>query len=280
MEGRAATATSSEEPHQDTSSKLDDTSGSAASLLDAKSQAAARQARFKALQSRARTSQAKNLKEAAAESQRLAQDPNALSSLARKQDFAAHKLLKAETEANGEDFERKRAWDWTVDETEKWDKRMKKKSRRRGEVAFQDYTQESKKIYKRQLREFKPDMEGYEKEKMAALERAAASGGLEIVETDDGELIAIDKEGTFYSTADSTDFVESKPSKAAIDKLVADLKKAEETRLRKRRERGNEDDPDVTYINEQNKQFNQKLQRFYDKYTTEIRDSFERGTMV
>jgi len=47
----------------------------------------------------------------------------------------------------------------------------------------------------------KPDMDRYEKEKMAAVERAAASGGLEIVETDDGELVAVDKDGTFYSTA-------------------------------------------------------------------------------
>ena len=61
------------------------------------------------------------------------------------------------------------------------------------------------------------------------------------------------------------------------------MKKAEEARLRKRRERmarDGQDDGDVTYINEKNKQFNQKLSRFYNKYTAEIRDSFERGTMI
>ena len=46
------------------------------------------------------------------------------------------------------------------------------------------------------------------------------------------------------------------------------------------RKRHNEDEGDVTYINEKNKQFNQKLDRFYNKYTAEIRDSFERGTMI
>jgi pre-mRNA-splicing factor SYF2 len=30
----------------------------------------------------------------------------------------------------------------------------------------------------------------------------------------------------------------------------------------------------------QNKQFNEKLKRFYDKYTADIRDSFERGTAL
>jgi pre-mRNA-splicing factor SYF2 len=142
---------------------------------------------------------------------------------------------------------------------------MEKKQRHRDDVAFQDYRQDARKVYKRQLREMQPDLDAYEKEKIAAVERAAASGGLEIVETDDGELVAVDRNGTFYSTADSTDFTENKPDRAAVDRLVSDLRKAEEVRLKKRRDRRGEEDADVTYINEKNKQFNQKLARFYDK---------------
>lgn len=239
------------------------------------------------------------MKETVAESQRLATDPALLSNLSRKHAFASHNLLKADTEEAGEDFERKRAWDWTIDESERWDRRMEKKQRHRDDVAFQDYRQDARKVYKRQLREMQPDLDAYEKEKIAAVERAAASGGLEIIETEDGELVAVDRNGTFYSTADSTDFTENKPDRAAVDRLVADLRKAEEVRLKKRRDRRGEEDPDVTYINEKNKQFNQKLARFYDKvrhlcgcfteyarliyiiqYTKEIRDSFERGTAL
>ena len=143
---------------------------------------------------------------------------------------------------------------------------MEKKERHREDVAFQDYRQDARKVYKRQLRELKPDMEQYEKEKMAAIQRAAVSGGLEIVETDDGELVAVDKDGRFYSTADSTDFAENKPDRAAVDRLVSDLRKAEEVRLKKRRERGRgDDDGDVTYINEKNKLMNQRLNKFYNK---------------
>ncbi|RAH85609.1 SYF2 splicing factor domain protein [Aspergillus japonicus CBS 114.51] len=247
---------------------------------DAASKARLRKERFKALQARAKTATERNLKETAAETQRLATDPALLSSISRKHAFASHNLLKADTEAAGEDFERKRAWDWTVDESEKWDKRMEKKQRHRDDVAFQDYTQDARKVYKRQLRELQPDLEGYERDKMAAIEKAAANGDLEIVETNDGEMIAVDKNGTFYSTADTVGFTENKPDRAAVDKLVADLRKAEEVRLKKRRDRRGDDDGDVTYINEKNKQFNQKLARFYNKYTTEIRDSFERGTMI
>ncbi|EEH03729.1 pre-mRNA-splicing factor syf2 [Histoplasma capsulatum G186AR] len=237
--------------------------------------------RFKALQARAKNAAEKNLRETAAESKRLATDPSLLSSISRKHAFASHNLLKADTEAQGEDFERKRAWDWTVDESEKWDKRMEKKQRHRDDTAFQDYRQDARKIYKRQMRQMQPDLEAYEKEKILAVEKAAASGGLQIVEAEDGELVAVDKNGTFYSTADSVDFAENKPDRAAVDRLVADLRKAEEIRLKKRKDRGRDDEEaDVTYINDKNKKFNQQLARFYNKYTAEIRDSFERGTMI
>jgi pre-mRNA-splicing factor SYF2 len=240
---------------------------SMSSTSDVAAKAKERAERFKALQARAKTGAQKNLKEATLESQRLATDPNLLTSLNRKSAIASHNLLKADAEAAGEDFERKRAWDWTIDESERWDKRMKKKDNHRDDQAFQDYRQDSRKVYKRQIRDLKVDMDGYEKEKMKAVEKAAASGGLEIVETDDGELVAVDKDGTFYSTADSTGFVEHKPPKDAVDRLVKDLQQAEDARLKKRRERmgANGDEGDVTYINEKNKNFNQKLNRFYNK---------------
>jgi pre-mRNA-splicing factor SYF2 len=258
-EPAASTVTSEETPVQAESS--------AAATSDAAAKAKERMERFKALQARAKTGAQKNLKEATLESQRLATDPNLLTSLNRKSAIASHNLLKADTEAAGEDFERKRAWDWTIEESERWDKRLKKKEAHRDDQAFQDYRQDSRKVYKRQIGNLKPDMDRYEKEKMAAVERAAASGGLEIVETDDGELVAVDKDGTFYSTADSTGFVEHKPPKYAVDRLVKDLQQAEDARLKKRKERmgQNGDDGDVTYINEKNKQFNQKLNRFYNK---------------
>ncbi|UKZ80621.1 Pre-mRNA-splicing factor syf2 [Trichoderma virens FT-333] len=230
---------------------------------DAAAKAQDRMARFKALQARAKKSSETNFKEATLESQRLSTNPSELTALHRRHAIASHKLLKADTEEAGEDFERKRAWDWTIDESEKWDK-------------------QANKSYKRQLRNINTDLEKYEKQKMAAIEKAAASGGLDIVETEDGELIAVDKDGTFYSTADSTSFTQNKPDKEAIDRLVKDLQRAEDVRLKKRKERmaQNGEDGDVTYINEKNKQFNQKLSRFYNKYTAEIRDSFERGTMI
>ncbi|KAL0258057.1 Pre-mRNA-splicing factor SYF2 [Diplodia seriata] len=240
-----------------------------------------RMSRFKALQARQAAARKSNLKESTAEAQRAQIDPNALTALHRKHAIASHKLLKAETQEQGDDFERKRAWDWTVEESERWDRRMEKKGKHRKDVAFQDYRQDATKSYKRQLRDLKPDLDGYERQKMEAVKRAAQNGGLEIVEMDDGELIAVDRDGSFYTTADSTDFVNHRPEKEAVDKLVADIRKAEDARLKARRARGIDDDSgDVTYINQKNKQFNEKLARFYNKYTADIRESFERGTAI
>jgi pre-mRNA-splicing factor SYF2 len=254
-----------------------------------------RLARFKALQARQKASRSANLKDTKSETARLATDPALLMQLERRRATASHKLLKAETA----DFERKRAWDWTAEEAAAWDRRLEKKAKHKADTGFADYTQDARKVYKRQLRDVPPDVAGYEKQKREAIERAAASGGLEIVETEDGELIAVDRDGSFYSTAESTEFVNSKPEKAAVDRLVEDIRKAEAQRMKKRRERGLEDDTggDVTYINQkvcaiglgcvrvmltvlQNKQFNDKLARFYNKYTSDIRDSFERGTAI
>lgn len=246
-----------------------------------------RAARFAALRARNQASRKENLKDTKNEAKRLSIDPSQLTSLSRKKDIAQHKLLKADTEAAGEDFERKRAWDWTIDESERWDKRMAEKQAAREGVAFQDYSKEAEKTYNRQIGNleragFDERKALYEKQKNEAINRAVQSGGLEIVETENGELIAVDKDGAFYSTADSIQFADSKPDRAAVDRLVDDIKKAEENRQKKRRERGKQDDngEDVSYINEKNKQFNQKLARFYNKYTADIRESFERGTAI
>ena len=265
-DGEPAKRRFAEDPTQDPENTPKAIDGENSVRTNAISQADERRERFRALKARQNESRKENHKESVAENQRLKIDPNLLAALNRKQATASHKLLKADTAAAGEDFERKRAWDWTVDESEKWDRRMEKKENHRQDVAFQDFTQQARKVYKRQMRDFKPDLEAYEKEKMEAVQRAAQSGELEIVETEDGELIAVDKNGSFYSTSDSMGFVNNKPDKAGIDRLVNDTRKAEELRLKKRRDRGKgDDDEDVTYINEKNKQFNQKLARFYDK---------------
>jgi pre-mRNA-splicing factor SYF2 len=245
----------------DASSQDNDTTSSAAQTPTSTTDStttisqADRLARFAALRNRNKSSRDDNRKATTLEVSRASADPGALASLSRRKERASEKLLHAQTLEDGDDWDRKRAWDWTAEESAAWDKKQAKKKAHRDNVAFQDFSQDANKIYKRQVREMNPDVSNYEAEKMAAVERAAQSGGLEIVETEDGELIAVDKDGSFYSTKDSTDFVGNKPSKEKIDKLVGEIQKAEEVRLKKRKERsGKEEDGDVTYINDKNKQ--------------------------
>lgn len=256
-----------------------------------------RASRFLALKSRAVASSRANLAETAAEAKRTSINPTLLSNLQRKAAVAQHNLLKADTEEEGGKgaFERKRAWDYTIEESEKWDERVGKKREKREKNSFQDYGSEAGKIYGRQIAQMERSAKGkdgvggdvnreeYEQQKAELIDNAAKSGGLEVVELDSGETVAIDSNGTFYADVESVGFVEQKPKRENVDRLVADLKKAEEVRLKKRKERrGAEanEDGDVTYINDKNKQFNLKLARFYDRYTGEIRESFERGTAM
>lgn len=253
--------------------------------------AADRAAKFAALRKRATQSARSNMSEAKAEAQRAAIDPTVLSNLSRRSAIAQHNLLKADTEENDGTgaFERKRAWDYTIEESERWDERMAQKKQAREKNSFQDYGAEAAKIYDRQIRELEKsaakdggrNREEYQRQKAELIETAARNGGLEIVEMDNGELVAIDREGRFYADQNNTGFVEQKPRKENVDRLVDDIRKAEEVRLKKRKDRrGEENDGDVTYINEKNKQFNLKLARFYDRYTSDIRESFERGTAI
>jgi pre-mRNA-splicing factor SYF2 len=191
-----------------------------------------------------------------------------ISKLQDAHDKASYKLLKSEDP----DFERKRNWDYTVEESESWDKRMSKKARSRDNVAFADYTQEANKVYKRQIKQMdKVDLDNYASQKAEKLQRQVQSGLLKLIESPDGDLYTVNPLNNHI------------PSKEAIDKLVDDLEKGERARLKARAARGirdEQDGGDVTYINQKNKQFNDKLTRFYNKYTTEIRESFERGTAI
>jgi pre-mRNA-splicing factor SYF2 len=261
-----ATTTEDTAPSQD-----NDTTSSAAptptSTTDSTTPASQsdRLARFAALRNRNKSSRDDNRNATTLEVSRASADPGALASLSRRKERATEKLLHAQTLEDGEDWDRKRAWDWTAEESAAWDKKQAKKKAHRDNVAFQDFGQDANKIYKRQVKDMAPDVSNYEAEKMAAVERAAQSGGLEIVETEDGELIAVDKDGSFYSTKDSTDFVGNKPAKEKIDKLVGEIQKAEEVRLKKRKERsGKEEDGDVTYINDKNKQVSYNAKKDVD----------------
>lgn len=246
------------------------------STSDPKVALAARMARFKALQSQKESGRRQTeaeLRAAEDRPQRLAQ----LAKLQAVNEKASYKLLKSDDP----DFERKRNWDYTVEESESWDKRQAKKSRNRDNVSFQDFRDEANKVYKRQVKQLgETDLEEYAREKGERLQRQVRMGLLRLVE-EGGEVFTVDSEGRINTPVEELYDHNHKPSKEAVDKLVENMEKGERARLKARAARGIKDDGgDVTYINDKNKHFNEKLSRFYNRYTTEIRESFERGTAI
>nr|KAF6508380.1 SYF2 pre-mRNA splicing factor [Rousettus aegyptiacus] len=84
----------------------------------------------------------------------------------------------------------------------------------------------------------------------------------------------------FFPTSNSLLHGTHVPSSQEIDRMVTDLEKQIEKRDKYSRRRPYNDDADIDYINERNAKFNKKAERFYGKYTAEIKQNLERGTAV
>ena len=95
-----------------------------------------REERFKALRAKHAASAKANHDDVIAEHKRLKTDPSQIAKLDRKKAEAEMKLAKQDAEDAGEDYERKRAWDWTMEESLAWDKRLAEKQRNRDEAGF------------------------------------------------------------------------------------------------------------------------------------------------
>jgi pre-mRNA-splicing factor SYF2 len=92
--------------------------------------------RFKALQARRSASSRANHNDVIAEHKRMKLDPSQLSKLGRKKAEAEIKLAKQDADDAGDDYERKRAWDWTMEESLAWDERLAKKHANRDQAGF------------------------------------------------------------------------------------------------------------------------------------------------
>ena len=203
-----------------------------------------RLAQFRALKLRAKESKKQNRQSLYQENVRLRQDPKETKRLELQKASAEEKLAKLDAEEAGEDFNRKRAWDYTVEEAQDWEARQAQKRINKKNAGFADYTQEASKQYERNIRRL-PQAE---------------------VNTEQGAEV--------HDLA----FITSKPSEKQIDNLLSSMSATEAARLKVQKKKVVEDD--VTYINNRNRVFNEKVSRFYDKYehTREMRENFERGS--
>ncbi|XP_059153900.1 pre-mRNA-splicing factor syf2-like [Physella acuta] len=159
---------------------------------------------------------------------------------------------KKECVAKGENYDRVKLLEVGADEAERWERKKKKKN---PDTGFADYEQATFRQYQRLTKQIQQDPKNYEKER---------------------EQLGDD----FYASADTLGLHQRKDSEDAIDRMVTDLEKQIDKRSKYSRRRTFDEEADIDYINERNMKFNQKLERFYGKYTAEIKQNLERGTAV
>ncbi|KAL5478407.1 SYF2 [Sanghuangporus weigelae] len=202
--------------------------------------------------------------------------------------LAENLRLKTEAEERGEDGERSKNWEWTIEENEEWERRKRRKERN-ADFEFHDEEQQARKRYKKDLAFLKPDLETYNRQKQLALgatpgaASSSSSNALTTFDPSGGAITSYEQQRaaeSLYRDANTLLYADNKPSEDAIDRVVEKLNLEQDKRNKFSRKRLNEDEGDITYINERNRVFNKKIARYYDKYTAEIRASFERGTAL
>ncbi|KAF7789993.1 hypothetical protein EIP86_000941 [Pleurotus ostreatoroseus] len=278
--------------------------GSGSSTLDE------RKAKLEQLRKRMRSSAQANRAEVVSESTKAKITAREAARMERQRKLAETLRQKADAEDRGEDIERKRNWEYTIEENDEWEKKLARKARR-ADFEFHNDGDAARKRYKKDLDLLQPDLVAYNKQKEMALGLAAGalskpgsssssitnfdpSGSSSLVPTSVQQQLAAE---SLYRDANTLLYADNKPSEEAIDRVVAKINRDVDKKKRFSRKR-NDDDGDITYINERNRVFNKKVRaakwsvydsfssalsqiaRYYDKYTAEIRASFERGTAL
>uniref|UniRef100_A0A915Q216 Pre-mRNA-splicing factor SYF2 n=1 Tax=Setaria digitata TaxID=48799 RepID=A0A915Q216_9BILA len=161
--------------------------------------------------------------------------------------------LKKAAEERGEDYDRLQALKTQADLVERKEAAKKMK---RPDKGFSDYETMTLRQYQRLSGNIKPDMKTYEKMR-------------EVIDANE-----------FYPGVNTLISGTHYPTDAALNKLAEDIRAQEKKRDQYHRRRMFDPDAPIDYINERNRKFNQKLDRFYDKYTEDLKSDLERGTAV
>jgi len=189
------------------------------------------------------------------EEDRRAKEPKNMEARKRRAEYLLQEEeFKRKCEAEGKDFEREKMRRKGADEAE-WSEKQKK-NKQNPDQGFSSYEEASFRKYNQLVKQIKPNMTEYNDKKERTGDAAfyAAEGAI--------------VHGTHKDTPD------------ALDRLAKDTQAQIDKREKYSRRRMHDDDADIDYINERNMKFNQKLERFYGKYTKEIKDNLERGTAV
>ncbi|OCH88708.1 SYF2-domain-containing protein [Obba rivulosa] len=282
---------SPEEPEQKSSSEEPITGEGEGKLTLAK-----RKAKLERLRKKMHDAERANRASLVEESAKAKMTAREVARMERQRRLAEVLRTKVEAEERGEDVERRKNWEWTIEENDEWEKKKARKARR-ADFAFNDDADAARRRYKKDLDFIKPDLEAYNRQKEIALglpsgalvkAGSSSSSSLSSFDPKAGASLAVMPTSvqqrlaaeSLYRDANTLLYADNKPTDDAIDRVVSKINRDVEKKSKFSRKRNNEDEGDITYINERNRVFNKKIARYYDKYTAEIRASFERGTAL
>ncbi|KAJ1309944.1 hypothetical protein OPQ81_006703 [Rhizoctonia solani] len=234
-----------------------------------------RAAKMEALRAKLRESSAANRKDLIAEHNKAKFSAKEAARLEKQRRLAETLRESMDAEERGEDLERKKNWEYSIEENDEWEKRKARKERR-ADFQFHDDAHAARRKYKKDLDLIKPDLAAYQAQKEAAMGQGSAIQTF----SSGSSSNAVTASENLYRDANTLLYGDNKPSEEAIDRVVSKLNHDIDKRSKFSRKRNNEEEGDITYINERNRVFNKKIARFYDKYTAETRASFERGTAL
>jgi pre-mRNA-splicing factor SYF2 len=147
-----------------------------------------------------------------------------------------------ELETKGVDIDRIKNLEYTIEDTERWNEKLQEK-KEGVDVGFTSYDQINYKKYLKTLKDFTP--------------------------------VGIDT----LETSSNLNF-DHEPTPQNIQKLSDKVDEQRQKRGSFSRRRKFDQEDNVDYINERNMRFNKKVSRAYDKFTTETKANFERGTAL
>ncbi|GAA5901377.1 hypothetical protein JCM8208_001782 [Rhodotorula glutinis] len=235
-----------------------------------------RMAKMKQLRQRMSESARANRQDVIAELNTQRASARTLARLERKRAQAEAMGEKERATETGEDLERSKNWEYSIEDNERWDKKQARKARR-ADQGFTDYDDLARRKYKKDLDDFKPDLLAYKKQRDG---EQATSSALTASGSGAGEVGPVIDPNGLYRDANSFVYADHKPTEDQIDRVIGKLNSDLDKRQKRSRKRADEDEGDITWINEKNRQFNRKLQRYYDDVTRETRENFERGTAL
>jgi pre-mRNA-splicing factor SYF2 len=188
----------------------------------------------------------RNFEDVKEEDRRNKETPKDIAAAQKRRREAEQLLAIEEAKKRGDDYERLQNLNYSVEECDAWDE-VQTRRKSKEDQGFSDYRQATIRKYEQLTDSIKVDQQKYQKQDK--------------------------KELDVYTLSHTQDDM------GRVNALVRDLK-AQEQKRRGYSRRRQFKEGDVDYINERNRQFNLKIARAFDMYTSDIKDNLERGTAL